>query len=858
MSLLARLGVVLGLNSTEFTQGLDQATKKTREFEINQKRALKNAAKAQDEAMANMAKGFGLLAAAGVALGSAFKYADEIVKTAKAYDTTTESLMAMQEAFKASGGETEMAGNALNKLAMSQQNAIDGSDALREAFTKLGISGKDVEELSLPELFKRVTQELSKVENATQRTALQQELLGKAVKGTNWKEFVSNYKEVADPSLARAIEENAKAWGNIEIIFKGILDVIQKMVSPFAMILNHIMDIGDEWDRLKKGGSNEVDFGVAFGGMPGEAIVGQYGDVPKPSNPIAKEAKTGKYSKDTDKQKAEAKKAADEARRIAEARANLKTEIDLLQTKASLQAKMFAVDSKGITLGQAAISQEKMMLDLANDIATIRANANKERQKDKAQIDLINEKEKQQIDARVAEFGYANGLRMQQRKREHELAMQSIHDENDATHHAQTVQALNELTLLEVEADRFKLGVDAYELAKSQVEENNALRNIHLETAAALKQVTREYELSAQTAEDLELYEANIAKIRGEGIRQLHYTVMLENKKRDNLKEQQEFQKRIFAMDLAQQKGRDIANIQSQLAIDKDRLGLEYRRFMLTQNQYNLQSLQLENINRLVEAEKKYNDQMKEAKYEMERQGGGQRAREQYEQRIKSITEVRDVELEAIKQVNDARTRNAEADVMRQKSFTEGWEYAARRFREDAENAFNRGQAAFGAVMSNMDAALSNFVETGKFKFEDFAYAVIKDLIRIELQAQATMLLRMVLGSFSGMSLSSPNVDAGISGNVGMAAAGGEIDGPTIVGENGPELFIPAQRGTVIPNTMAPSMAGMGQPQVVYNGPYIENMSAIDTQSAAQFLSKNKMSVWAANKSANRSVPVSR
>jgi lambda family phage tail tape measure protein len=478
--------------------------------------------------------------------------------------------------------------------------------------------------------------------------------------------------------------------------------------------------------------------------------------------------------------------------------------------------------------------------------------------KEKAQVDLINQKEQAQIDARVAKFTQEDNLRMQQRKREHDLAMQAISDESDAIHHAQTTEAWNALDLLDIEKNKFKLGSDAYELAKLQIEENNTLRNIHLEAAAALKQVTREYELSAQSAQDLELYEANIAKIRGETIRQINYTVLLEGKRRDNLKEQQELQAQMFTLDLAQQKGRDIANIQAQLAIDKDRLGLEYRRFMLTQNQYNLQSLQLENINRLVEAEKKYNDQMKEAKYEMERQGGGQRAREQYEQRIKSITEVRDIELEAIKQVNDARTRNAEADVMRQKSFTEGWEYAARRFREDAENAFNRGQAAFGAVMSNMDAALSSFVETGKFKFEDFAYAVIKDLIRIELQAQATMLLRMVLGSFSGMSLGSPNVDAGITGNVGMAAAGGSIDGPTIVGENGPELFIPSQRGTVIPNTIAPSMAGMGQPQVVYNGPYIENMSAIDTQSAAQFLSKNKMSVWAANKSADRSVPVSR
>jgi hypothetical protein len=40
---------------------------------------------------------------------------------------------------------------------------------------------------------------------------------------------------------------------------------------------------------------------------------------------------------------------------------------------------------------------------------------------------------------------------------------------------------------------------------------------------------------------------------------------------------------------------------------------------------------------------------------------------------------------------------------------------------------------------------------------------------------------------------------------------------------------------------------------VNYNGPYIANMQAIDTQSAAQFLARNKMSVWSANQSASRS-----
>ena len=80
---------------------------------------------------------------------------------------------------------------------------------------------------------------------------------------------------------------------------------------------------------------------------------------------------------------------------------------------------------------------------------------------------------------------------------------------------------------------------------------------------------------------------------------------------------------------------------------------------------------------------------------------------------------------------------------------------------------------------------------------------------------------------------------------------------PYIVGERGPELVVPHRGGTVIPNNQLSSAMGGGM-QNVYNGPYIENMSAIDTQSAMQFLSKNKNSVWAANQSASRGMPASR
>jgi len=43
-----------------------------------------------------------------------------------------------------------------------------------------------------------------------------------------------------------------------------------------------------------------------------------------------------------------------------------------------------------------------------------------------------------------------------------------------------------------------------------------------------------------------------------------------------------------------------------------------------------------------------------------------------------------------------------------------------------------------------------------------------------------------------------------------------------------------------------------------FNGPYIANMQAIDTQSATQFLAKNQNAVWSANQNAQRSLPNSR
>jgi lambda family phage tail tape measure protein len=205
------------------------------------------------------------------------------------------------------------------------------------------------------------------------------------------------------------------------------------------------------------------------------------------------------------------------------------------------------------------------------------------------------------------------------------------------------------------------------------------------------------------------------------------------------------------------------------------------------------------------------------------------------------------------------------SSIQAQRTFEFGWNKAFAQFAEDAYNYGKLGEDMFKSFTGNMTSAIDQFVETGKLNFSDFAQSVIKDLIKIQLRMQMMQMFSSMGGGLGGIFGSLFGGGGGATGSfvspsyggIGMAADGGMISGPTVVGENGPELFIPQRNGTVIPNQQISGMTS-NQPTNIYNGPYIANMSAIDTQSATQFLAKNKLGVWSANQSASRSLPASR
>jgi len=216
----------------------------------------------------------------------------------------------------------------------------------------------------------------------------------------------------------------------------------------------------------------------------------------------------------------------------------------------------------------------------------------------------------------------------------------------------------------------------------------------------------------------------------------------------------------------------------------------------------------------------------------------------------------------AFAEVEIARAKEAYQIGESQRSFEYGWKKAFASYTDSATNAAKMGEQAFVSVTQNLEQALDQFVQTGKLSFSDLARSIISDLIKIQLKAQATSIFQssgiggFFSGLFGGGGGGSPAF--GSTAFWGGKAEGGDVSSMNsyMVGERGPELFVPKTSGTVIPNNQLGSMGGGAQ--VVYNGPYIASMSAIDTQSATQFLAKNKNAVFAANQSATRSLPQSR
>ena len=756
---IGRLGVTLGLDSAEFTRGIEGA-----------KRGL--------QAVGQFAQQYGAIAATSFAAATvaAARYADELVDVAKANEVAISSIIQLRDALAKSGGEASNASKFLSSFTQYIDKAAEGSFEAQKTLKDLGISLKDLQTLTIDELFRKAARGIASMDDALTRSAKGMEVFGKSFKGVDAKGFGDEISKVTTITKQHedGIKAAADAYDNLAEMTRRAMEKMAAVTGPtFKFITDELKKLfleskkfedSDLWKMLFP----QIRYGSANKETP-KPVINQ----PTPED-IASMANAG-----------------------------------------------------------APVTVRR----------PVKPGINK---------DAV-EAEKKRIEAIIKRFKAEEEARAQLRENQAEM---------DAYN---TQQGLKHIE----EQEEF-----ARRALKAQFDEKEQIKQINVEMAEWLaeqdKKKLAEYEKQLEALNELAKKAALEQASQMESSQQEldKYNEQQQQKALDDLKRRQEMRADALRREaeeiaegqraLAEQQGEYAKG--NQLLVERQKLELniltqQKQMLELTVRGREMKAEEFQFVQELLGITHKYNDAVKEIR---NTQNLTDKAREEALARQKFLAE---------EEYQIAWRRLRIAQELQNKTFMQGFFEGMKSTGSNMMTTFEAGQKAFESMMSNMESALNQFVRTGKLSFKDFARSVIGDIVAIAMKAQIMSMFKGLSNMFFPQPMvmgPNPLDETGLDWlnsyelNMKPRANGGPVTGgsPYMVGERGPELFVPQRSGMIVPtNQLANAMGGQ---TINYNGPYIQQMSAIDTQSGMQFLAQNKQAVWAANQSAQRSLPVSR
>jgi|TARA_R110000796_G_scaffold206722_1_gene323042 tape measure domain-containing protein len=170
-----------------------------------------------------------------------------------------------------------------------------------------------------------------------------------------------------------------------------------------------------------------------------------------------------------------------------------------------------------------------------------------------------------------------------------------------------------------------------------------------------------------------------------------------------------------------------------------------------------------------------------------------------------------------------------------------GWKEALNDFLENATDNANKAKEVFDTFTKGVEDAFVNFAKTGKLSFKDLLDSMVEMLLRSQIQK----LMGTLLSSASGTGIGD------FFSKIFGRAQGGPVQGgtPYMVGEKGPELFVPNSSGQITPNN---KLGGGG----TVNNTYITNsISAVDAKSVAQLFAENRKTLLGTVQMAQKEMP---
>ena len=196
-------------------------------------------------------------------------------------------------------------------------------------------------------------------------------------------------------------------------------------------------------------------------------------------------------------------------------------------------------------------------------------------------------------------------------------------------------------------------------------------------------------------------------------------------------------------------------------------------------------------------------------------------------------------------------------ETERQTSFADGWDQAFKKYAEDARNVSRQASDYFNIFARGFENVFVNMTKGFpgvKAAFKDLINNMITEFLK--LQAQKAFLSLFggggVLSSFfGGGGFLNGNGGMELAGSLGFANGGNPPVGKfSVVGERGPELFLPRTPGTIIPNHM---LGGGGN---VTNINY--TIQAVDASSFRSLVARDPEFIYSVTEAGRRSQPTRR
>lgn len=224
--------------------------------------------------------------------------------------------------------------------------------------------------------------------------------------------------------------------------------------------------------------------------------------------------------------------------------------------------------------------------------------------------------------------------------------------------------------------------------------------------------------------------------------------------------------------------------------------------------------------------------------------------RDRYGDEIKLSEELRgkrrqelDEATNAINNLTALKRKSVEEDQALRDSFVFGWDTAYSKYAESAKNAAEQATTYFNTFTRGFEDAIVRFVQTGKLSFKDLANSIIAEFVRI----QARQLALSLFGGAGGGGGLFGNLFKGVGSIFGFANGGNPAMGkPILVGERGPELMIPRNASTIVPNEM---LGGGSVTNVTYQ------IQAVDASSFRALVARDPEFLFAVTEQGRRQLP---